>query len=116
MSIKFLISKSIKAFVLVCACCLLSAMPAQSQYVLPFGFQKKQSITVTDSLGQRLEAAWAGGMNACQFGEIDLDGDGKPELVVFDRHGNRTLTYKNEGSAGQTNYVFAPSLDRKSVV
>ncbi len=110
MSIKFLISKSIKAFVLVCACCLLSAMPAQSQYVLPFGFQKKQSITVTDSLGQRLEAAWAGGMNACQFGEVDLDGDGKPELVVFDRHGNRTLTYKNEGSAGQTNYVFAPSL------
>jgi hypothetical protein len=113
MPIKFLISKSIIVFVLVCACCLLFAMPARSQLTLPLGFQKTQRISVTDSIGQLLKAPWAGGMNACQFGEADLDGDGKAELIVFDRHGNRTLTYKNEGAAGQTNYVYTPSLARR---
>jgi hypothetical protein len=113
MPIKFLTSKSLKVFMLVCACCLLFAMPAHSQLTLPLGFQKTQRISVTDSIGQLLKAPWAGGMNACQFGEADLDGDGKNELIVFDRHGNRTLTYKNEGSAGQTNYVYTPSLARR---
>ncbi|NCA86612.1 MAG: T9SS type A sorting domain-containing protein [Clostridia bacterium] len=113
MLINFLIQKSIKTFTLVYACCLLFAMPAHSQLTLPLGFQKTQQVTVTDSLGNRLDAAWAGGMNACQFGEADLDGDGKAELIVFDRHGNRTLTYKNNGSAGQTDFAYSPSLARR---
>jgi hypothetical protein len=113
MLIKIFKSKIIAAFGLVCTCCLLFAMPAQSQLTLPLGFQKSQHITVTDSTENRLNAPWAGGMNACQFGEVDLDGDGKNELIGFDRHGNRTLTYQNNGSAGEIDFVFTPSLTHR---
>lgn len=51
---------------------------------------------------------WAGGLNACQFGRMDLDGDGMKDLLVFDRHGNRLLTFFNRGETGEINYVFAP--------
>ena len=32
-----------------------------------------------------LKYPWAGGMNSCQFGSIDLNFDGKSDLVIFDR-------------------------------
>ena len=51
---------------------------------------------------------WAGGLNACQFGRIDLDGDGQKDLIAFDRHGNRLLCFLNKGTMGQIDYVFAP--------
>lgn len=112
-SVKLICTKTTTTIALFAACLLLFATPAQSQLTLPLGFKKTQQIAVTDSLGHPLEAAWAGGMNACQFGEADLDGDGKAELIVFDRHGNRTLTYKNNGSAGLADFVYTPSLARR---
>ena len=51
---------------------------------------------------------WAGGLNACQFGRIDLDGDGQKDLIAFDRHGNRLLCFLNIGATGQIDYAFAP--------
>ena len=55
-----------------------------------------------------LACPWAGGLNACQFGRLDLDGDGKKDLLAFDRHGNRLLTFLNRGGMGEINYVYAP--------
>lgn len=55
-----------------------------------------------------LAAPWAGGLNACQFGRIDLDGDGVKDLIAFDRHGNRLLCFLNRGGTGEIDYVFAP--------
>jgi len=52
-----------------------------------------------------LDAAWCGGLNACQFGRLDLDGDGKKDLVVFDRHGNRLSCFLNRGARGEICYV-----------
>lgn len=40
-----------------------------------------------------LPFAFAGGMNNCQFGQIDLNLDGTDDLLVFDRHGNRLLPF-----------------------
>ena len=40
-----------------------------------------------------LPFAFAGGMNNCQFGKIDLNLDGTFDLLVFDRHGNRLLPF-----------------------
>ena len=37
--------------------------------------------------------AWAGGLNAAQFNEIDLDLDGVKDLVVFDRSGNKLIPF-----------------------
>ena len=55
---------------------------------------------------------WCGGLNACQFGRMDLDGDGKKDLLVFDRHGNRLSCFLNRGETGEINYAFAPEYAR----
>ena len=53
-----------------------------------------------------LSFPWAGGLNACQFGSIDLDFDGKNDLVVFDRQGNRLSCFVNRGGLGEICYEF----------
>jgi hypothetical protein len=63
---------------------------------------------VRNEVNQTLQYPWAGGLNSCQFGEIDLNGNGIKDLFVFDRQGNRILTFINEGIPGEISYAFAP--------
>lgn len=56
---------------------------------------------------------WAGGLNACQFGRMDLDGDGRKDLLVFDRQGNRLLTFLNQGATGEIKYYYAPEYAKR---
>ncbi len=60
------------------------------------------------SSGQPLKFPWAGGLNSCQFCAIDLNNDGIRDLLIFDRHGNRRLTFINHGQPGAVDYTFAP--------
>ncbi len=92
---------------------LILHFSSKSQYTLPFGFEKNYNISTFDSTGNAYLNPWAGGLNACQFGEIDLDDDGIRDLVIFDRNGNRTLTYKNTGIPDATSYLFQPELTEK---
>lgn len=55
-----------------------------------------------------LKFPWAGGLNACQFCPIELNGDGLQDLLVFDRHGNRKLTFINHGTADKIDYTWQP--------
>ncbi len=87
--------------------------PAFAQYTLPFGFEKEYNISVFKNETEAFSNPWAGGLNACHFGEVDLDLDGKNDLVIFDRNGNRVLTYKNLGINGEISYQFAPELAEK---
>lgn len=48
--------------------------------------------------------SWAGGMNAVQFCELDLNRDGTMDLLAFDRHGNRIIPLVYSGSAGSVLY------------
>ena len=57
-----------------------------------------------------LKYTWAGGLNSCQFCAIDLNQDGLNDLLIFDRHGNRKLTFINQGGAG-INYRYAPEYE-----
>lgn len=61
---------------------------------------------VRDDEGGLLPSPWCGGLNACQFGQIDLDGDGTKDLVAFDRHGNRLSCFINKGAHGEVQYEF----------
>lgn len=54
---------------------------------------------------------WVGGLNACQFGRMDLDGDGMKDLLVFDRHGNRLLCFLNKGGRGTIDYRYTTQYD-----
>lgn len=62
---------------------------------------------------QFLANPWAGGLNFCQFSEIDLDGDGKMDLFVFDKTGEKISTFLNKGTNGTTDYQFAPEYAGK---
>ena len=60
-----------------------------------------------------LSNAWAGGMNFCQFSNIDLNQDGIDDLFVFDRsgkngtvNGNRIMTFIF--NALTNNFEYAP--------
>ena len=57
-----------------------------------------------------LQYPWAGGLNSCQFGNIDINLDGKKDLVIFDRHGNRILPFINLGIPDSVSYSFHPEL------
>jgi len=60
-----------------------------------------------------LKFAWAGGLNSCQFCPIDLNLDGITDLLVFDRHGNRILTFINGGTPDSVDYIFSPEYAAK---
>ncbi len=63
---------------------------------------------VKGSTGENYSNPFVGGMNACQFGELDLNMDGTKDLLVFDRQGNRLMPYINGGTPGEIDYSYAP--------
>ena len=66
-------------------------------------FFRDTSINVTEN-GTIFKNAWASGINAAQFNEIDLDLDGTMDLVVFDKSGNKLIPYLNKNGE----FIFAP--------
>jgi hypothetical protein len=76
----------------------------------PFGFNRDSSVPVYELNGQiPLPKAWVGGLNAPQFNECDLDGDGRLDIVVFDRSGDKILCFTRNAD-GQT-FQFAPQFE-----
>ena len=71
-----------------------------------FNYSVNQSIPVEVN-GKTLSMPWAGGLNAAQVNTMDLNGDGKQDLVIFDRTANKVNTYLNVGRK----YQYAPSYE-----
>jgi hypothetical protein len=90
----------------------LSANKTTAQFTFTFD----QSIEVTNANGTSLTHAWAGGLNAAQFNTMDLDGDGKDDLVVYDRMGEKLLTFLNDDGrysyASDFEFLFPPSIKK----
>ncbi len=57
--------------------------------------------------GIPLTNSWGGGLNSCQFCAIDLNIDGIKDLLIFDRHGNRKLTFINHGTPNKIDYIVS---------
>ena len=63
--------------------------------------------------GQTYFMPFSGGMNLPQFSMVDLNNDGKKDMVVYDRDGQTISPFINQGSSGQINYQYAPEfIDR----
>jgi hypothetical protein len=67
----------------------------------------RDTIPVFES-NARLSMPWAGGNNFSSFTQIDLNLDGKKDIVAFDKicsSGGRVRTFLNTGSVGEAKYV-----------
>ena len=51
---------------------------------------------------------WTGGINTPQVSKADFNNDGLMDLYVFDRSGNVSIVYLNDGIANQPEYTYAP--------
>ena len=58
--------------------------------------------------GDPLKLALAGGLNNPQWSEVDLNNDGIMDLFIFDREGDVSLCFINDGVTGEPSYTFAP--------
>ena len=62
-------------------------------------FKFNQDINVSNGQGM-LKNAWAGGLNAVQFAQMDLNGDGIEDVLAFDRTNQKIFTYINKSLIG----------------
>jgi len=85
---------------------LTSTLVAQTDFY-DFGFVRDASVSVVED-GHPLLFPWAGGLNSVRFSEIDLDLDGTPDLLGFEKHGNRVLPFLRIGNV----YQYAPQYVR----
>jgi type IX secretion system substrate protein/VCBS repeat protein len=60
----------------------------------------------------KLDLAYVGGLIAPEFSEVDLNNDGIEDLYIFDKAGNVSLTFLNEGTPNEVDYVYAPYYER----
>ncbi len=89
--------KSLRFFLLV----LPVSLQAQFTYVVD------QTIPVKDMQGDLLAMPWAGGLNAAHYNSMDLNGDAKDDLVLFDRTADKILTFINQDDE----YKYAPEYE-----
>lgn len=64
-----------------------------------------------DQSGEILQLALAGGLNQPQFSTIDFNNDGQSDLFVFDRNGNKVLTFISNAVHGTVNYQYEPKYE-----
>lgn len=81
------------SFMLVAPSACLFAQAQKPEKV--FRFESLQETPVVKQGSRILPHAWAGGMNACHFAAIDLDGDGQDDYLAFDRIGARLRCFSS---------------------
>lgn len=64
------------------------------------------------SEGDKFDFAFVGGLISPQFSEIDLNDDGTEDLFIFDKAGNVSLTFINNGTPNEVDYTYAPYYER----
>lgn len=75
----------------------------------------RDTIPVYES-GSRLLNPWAGGINFSSFSQMDVNFDGKQDLVLFDKvggSGGKLKIFLNDGTTGQTVYKHGPEYQDK---
>ena len=71
-------------------------------------FERNDSIAVLEA-GDSLEHPWAGGLNAFQVSKIDLNNDNVLDLFLFDRSGDKIVTFLRDTIIND--WVYAPEYE-----
>jgi hypothetical protein len=72
-----------------------------------FTYVLDNSIPIEDENGAKLTTPWVGGLNAAQYNTMDLDNDGKEDLILFDRMADKVLTFLNRNNT----YQYIPEYE-----
>ena len=82
--------------------------------VIPLFAQTASKITFPVTVeGEMLNHPFAGGMDAPQFSNVDLNHDGIPDLFVFDRVGDVVNTYLKDPDLGfSEDFIYAPEYEK----
>ncbi|MFT5918751.1 MAG: hypothetical protein ACI9FU_000551, partial [Granulosicoccus sp.] len=69
-------------------------------------FERNDDVGVIHS-GTPLLHPWAGGLNNPEFSNIDLNGDAIQDLFIFDKAGNKVVTYLGNGTPDAVDFNLA---------
>jgi len=84
---------------------LLLILPISVQ--AQFSYVMDQSIPVQHRDGTDLLMPWAGGLNAAHYNTMDLNHDGKDDLVLYDRTADKVIAFLQENNQ----YTYAPDYE-----
>jgi hypothetical protein len=91
----------------------LALFVAVAAYTVAFSqgpkFYVDNTLPISNASAQQIPYPFVGGFMSPQFSNIDLDGDGIKDLFVFDRGGNKVLTYVRKG----TEWVYTPKYEAR---
>lgn len=62
--------------------------------------------------GKKLNYPFVGGLNCPQYSEADFNKDGKKDLFIFDRIGNKPLVFINKGTSNKVDYEYSPQFEQ----
>ena len=82
---------------------------------LPFSvytqFLKQSELSIVEN-GNVIKNPLTGGLNSCQLSNIDLNDDGKMDIFVFERVGDRVLCFLNNNDAIGTDFHYSKNYSK----
>jgi hypothetical protein len=76
-----------------------------------FRFYQSNMVRVIDTIGNDIKNPFGGGLKFPVFTSMDLNFDGKPDLIVLDRADDRILTFINDGGKDTIKYSYRPEYE-----
>ena len=74
-------------------------------------FKETKGPIVKDQNGEVMNLAFSGGLNQPQFSNVDINGDGSLDLLIFDRSGSKHLIFVSEKMGSEVTYKYAPEYE-----
>ena len=82
---------------------------------LPFSvysqFLKQSELSIVEN-GTLIKNPFTGGLNSCQLSNIDLNNDGKIDVFVFERVGDRVLCFLNNNDTIGTDFNYSKNYSK----
>ena len=82
---------------------------------LPFSvysqFLKQSELSIVEN-GNVIKNPFTGGLNSCQLSNIDLNDDGKIDIFVFERVGDRVLCFLKNNDVIGTDFHYSKNYSK----